>query len=194
MIDYLNNSTKIYDNNIFNLDTERFYREAEDYFFYFGRNDKAISKLKQGIKLSPTNIKSLKFLGDIYFATGKMQNAFDYYSQAAALKPNDTQILSSMAVVCEALKNYQNALDFLNLAFQNYTIKETRLYAQMCDLKISLLIKLQKYAEAKIFLDKIKKSLPIEEIRLVEATNNSATLKKKLSLRERIETLHIKVV
>ena len=194
MIDYLNKACKIYDDNILNIDTERFFREAEDYFFYFNRQDLAIENLQTSIKLTPNHHKSIKFLGDIYFTIGKIEKAFDFYSQAAALRPDDTSVLSSLATACEALGDYENALAFLNVAFEKYTIKEVKIYAQMCDLKTSLLLKLQKYEEAKKFLNRIKKNLPSEDVKIVETSNHTETLKKKLSLKERMENLNIKVV
>ncbi|MDO5305143.1 MAG: hypothetical protein Q4E87_06165 [bacterium] len=192
-IEYLKNSKILFDDNVLNIDTERYYREAEDYFFYFDRTDKAIKLLKKAIKLTPYHAKSLKFLGDVYFATGKMKKAFDYYSQAAALKPSDATIMSSMATVCDTLNDSKNALAFLDLAFEYLTIEDMRLYAQFCDLKFSLLVKMQKYAEAKKFLDTVNKRLPVEETGLVASVNRDI-LKKKLSLKERMDSLNIKVV
>lgn len=192
-IDYLKNSKILFDDNVLNIDTERYYREAEDYFFYFDRADKAIKLLKKAIKLTPYHVKSLKFLGDVYFAIGKMKKAFDYYSQAAALKPCDATIMSSMATICDALNDSKNALAFLDLAFEYLTIEDMRLYAQFCDLKFSLLVKMQKYADAKKFLDTVNKRLPVEEKGLVASVNRDI-LKKKLSLKERMDNLNIKVV
>ncbi len=192
-IEYFKNSKILFDENILNIDTERYFREAEDYFFYFDRTDKAISLLKKAIKLTPYHVKSLKFLGDIYFATGKMQKAFDYYSQAAALKPCDAVILSSMATVCDALNNFHTALNFLDMAFEYLTNEDFRLYAQFCDLKFSLLVKMQKYSEAKKFLDTVNKRIPVEETTIVTSVNKNI-LKKKLSLKERMNNLNIKVV
>lgn len=189
-----NTSKLICDNNVLNIDAERYYREAEDYFFYFDRADLALKMLKKSLNLSPSNIKSLKLTGDIYFATGKIKKAFDYYSQAAALQPDNVVIFSSLATVCEVLNKYQLALDFVNIAFKNYTNKESKVYAQMWNLKFSLLVKLKKYSEAKEFLDTIKKVLPFEEARLVAAASHAETLKKKLSIKERMNNLHIKVV
>ncbi len=192
-IEYFKNSKILFDDNVLNIDTERYYREAEDYFFYFDRADKAIKLLKKAIKLTPYHVKSLKFLGDIYFAIGKMKKAFDYYAQAAALKPCDATVMSSMATVCDALSDFKNALAFLDLAFEYLTIEDMRLYAQFCDLKFALLVKMQKYAEAKKFLDTVNKRLPVEEKGLVASVNREI-LKKKLSLKERMDNLNIKVV
>jgi tetratricopeptide (TPR) repeat protein len=193
MIDYLNNSKILFDDNVLNIDTERYFREAEDYFFYFDRTDKALKLLKKAIKLTPHNVKCLKFIGDIYFATGKMKQAFDYYSQAAALRPCDSAILSSMAIVSDSLNKQENSLAFLNLAFEYLDEKEVKLYSQLCDFKFSLLVKMQKYKEAKQFLDSIKKHLTFEDEKSVASVNRDI-LKKKLSLKERMENLNIKVV
>lgn len=192
-IEYLTNSKILFDDNVLNIDTERYYREAEDYFFYFDRADKAVNLLKKAIKLTPYHVKSLKFLGDVYFSIGKMNKAFEYYSQAAALKPCDAVIMSSMATVCDALNNFKNALAFLDLAFEYLTVDDMRLYAQFCDLKFSLLIKMQKYSDAKKFLDTVNKRLPVEEKGFVAGVNRDI-LKKKLSLKERMNNLNIKVV
>ena len=61
----------------------------------------------------------------------------------------------------------------------------------MCDLKFSLLLKLQRYTEAKKFLDKIKKVLPFEDAKIVSVANNADILKKKLSLKEKMDSLNI---
>lgn len=192
--EFYNKSKTIHDDNVLNIDAERYYREAEDYFFYFDRADLALKMLKMSLELSPVSIKSLKLTGDILFAIGKIKKSFDYYSQAAALQPNNVVILSSLATACEALNKFEVALDFINIAFENYTKKDAKVYAQMWNLKFSLLVKLKKYSEAKAFLDTIKKVLPYEEARMVAAASHSEILKKKLSIKERMDSLHIKVV
>ncbi len=193
MIDYVQNSIKIYDDNVLNLDAERLFREAEDNFFYFNKSRKAIIKLKSALALAPCHIKSMKLIGDIYFSIGKMQRAFDFYSQAAALKSEDSTILASLASSCEALGNFSNALAFVDLAFDNLTTVDSRLYAPLSELKVSLLIKLQKYSEAKKFLDNAKKRLSFDDAGKI-ATTTQDVLSKKLSLKERMENLNIKVV
>lgn len=191
MIDYIQNSKILYDDNILNIDAEKLFREAEDDFFYFHKDRKAINKLTKALELSPCRIKILKLLGDIWFAKGKMDKSFDYYSQGAALKPENPVILASLASVCEALGKYSTALDFTNLALKYMTIEDIRLLAPLSELKISLLVKLQKYTEAKKVLDMTKKRLPAEEVKSLAKAN---LLAKKLELREKIDNLNMKVV
>lgn len=193
MTDYSKQAMKIYDDNVLNIDTERFYREAEDDFFYFYQTDNAIEKLKNGLSFSPNHIKSLKLLGDIFYTEGKMELAFEYYSIAAALKPCDSAILSSLASVCDVLGDLKNALSFINLAYKYLTIEDFRLYAPIYDLKISLLIKLQRYDEAKALLDYAKKQIPLEDSDKMAVTTHSI-LKKKLKVKEKIKNLNIKLV
>ena len=193
-IQFFNIQKTLNDDNIFNINAERKYREAEDYFFYFDRADLALKLLKSALKLSATHVKSMKLIADIYYSNGKIKKAFDYYSQAAALQPCDVSVLSSLAVVCEALNKNENALDFINLAFEHYSSKNIKIYSQMCDLKFLLLLKMKKYSEAKKFFDKINKTIPYDEFKMVTVARNSETLQKKLLLKERMENLHIKVV
>lgn len=193
MIDYIQNSKILYDDNVLNINSERLYREAEDDFFYFGKIKSAEKKLKSAIEYSPCHIKSLKLIGDIYFVSGRMKKAFDYYSQAAALKPSDAVILASLASVSETLGNFETALQFVNLAFQNLKTQDVHIFASLSSLKVSLLINLQKYTEAKNFLENAKKRLSFEESGRL-ATLGHEVLKKKLALKEKMEKLNIKVV
>lgn len=122
-----------------------------------------------------------------------MKKAFDYYSQAAALKPSDAVILASLASVSETLGNFETALQFVNLAFQNLKTQDVHIFASLSSLKVSLLINLQKYTEAKNFLENAKKRLSFEESGRL-ATLGHEVLKKKLALKEKMEKLNIKVV
>lgn len=184
---------KFYDDNVLNIDTERFYREAEDCFYYFGKPEEAVSKLKSGLALSPHHTKSLKFLGDIYYTEGKMEEALDNYTIAGALKPNDAHILSSIASTYDSMGDYTKALAFINVAQENLSIENFRLYVPIYDLKFALLLKMQKYEEAQKFLDAIKKRVSAEDADRMSVVNRTL-LKKKLSVKEKIAALNIKVI
>lgn len=184
---------KFYDDNVLNIDTERLFREAEDSFYFLGKTEDAICKLQSGLKLSPHHTKSLKFLGDIYYTEGKMENALDCYSVAGALKPNDAHILSSIASTYDAIGDYSKALAFINLAQENLSIENFRLYVPVYDLKFALLLKMQKYEEAQKFLDAIKKRVSAEDADRMSVVNRTL-LKKKLSVKEKIAALNIKVI
>lgn len=193
MTDFIQNFKISYEDNILNINAEKLYREAEDDFFYFNKSKCAEKKLKRALSYAPCQTKILKFLGDICFTSGKMKKAFDYYAQAAALKPSDSVILASLASVNEVLGKYETALEFVDLAFQNLLPADVRLYASLSNLKVSLLVELQRYSEAKTFLDFAQKRLSFEESGRLSSINQNI-LKKKLALKERMEKLNIKVV
>lgn len=193
MTDYIKNFKISNEDNILNINTEKLYREAEDDFFYFNKPKHAEKKLKEALNHTPCQIKVLKFLGDICFSSGKMKSAFDYYAQAAALKPSDAVILASLASVNEVLGKYETALKFVDLAFQNLLPADVRIYASLSNLKVSLLVELQRYSEAKTFLDLAQKRLSFEESGRLSSVNQNI-LKKKLALKERMKKLNIKVV
>lgn len=193
MTDIIQNFKISHEDNILSINAEKLYREAEDDFFYFNKPKRAEKKLKEALAYTPCQIKVLKFLGDIYFATGKMKKAFDYYAQAAALKPSDSVILASLASVNEVFGNYETALKFVELAFQNLLPADVRLYASLSNLKVSLLLGLQRYSDAKAFLDFAKKRLSFEDSGRLSSVNQNI-LKKKIALKERMEKLNIKVV
>lgn len=193
MIEYISNKKISETDNVTNIKTERLYRLAEDEFFYFNKPKKAIKLLKEALIYTPCHTKSMKLIGDIFFATGKMNEAFDYYSQTAALRPNDCAVLSALASVCEVLANYQTALDFVNLALNNMNFENIKIYSSVCDLKISLLIRLQRYSDAKVFFENLKKKLSQDEFGKITISNYEL-LNKKLQLKEKIENLNIKVV
>lgn len=194
MIDYISHSRILYDDNLLNIDSERLFREAEDNFLYFNKSNLAVKNLKKAIEYSPCNVKCIKFLGDIYYAEGKIKKAFDCYAQAAAIKPQDAGILASLASINEILGNDEIALEFTELAFKNLKQEDVRLFSPLSNLKVLLLMKLQKYSDAQNFIDSTKKRLPYEDAGNFALIGQHDVLKKKLALREKMERLNIKVV
>lgn len=193
MINSIINNKVICDDNIININTEKLYREAEDCFFYFHKEKKAIKLLNEALKLTPAHTKCLKLRGDVYYSLGKIQNALDDYTAAAALKPNDAFILASVASLYEIIGNYSVALAFCNDAINKLNIYNNRIFTQLCELKVNILIGMQKYSEAENYLNFMKKRFSSETL-YDFGNSNYSFLKKKLALIEKMNSLSLKIV
>ena len=193
MLNSIINSKVIYDDNVININTEKLYREAEDCFFYFNRYKKAIEKLNEAIELTPAHTKCLKLRGDIHYSLGNTKKALEDYTSAAALKPNDAVLLASISSLYEILGKYELALAFCEDAMSKLNIHNNHIFSQLCELKISILISMQRYAEAESCLDFTKKRFSPEELYGL-GTHQYSFLKKKLELIEKINNLSLKIV
>ena len=189
MLNSIINSKVICDDNVININTEKLYREAEDCFFYFNRYKKAIEKLNEAIKLTPAHAKSLKLRGDINYALGNIDGALEDYTSAAALKPNDAILLASISSLYEILGKYELALAFCEDAMNKINIYTNRIFSQLCELKINILISMQRYSEAENYLNFAKRRFSPEEL-----YGTHEYLKKKLELIEKINNLSLKIV
>lgn len=193
MINTIINNKIIADDNIININTEKLYREAEDFFFYFHKERKAIKLLNKALKLTPTHTKSLKLRGDIYYSLGKIQNAIDDIASAAALKPDDAVLLASLASLNEISGNYRIALAFCDEALKKLNTPDNLFYSQLLELKINILIKLQRYSEAESCLNYMKRRFSPDTL-YDFSSNHFEFLKKKLKLKEKINNLSLKIV
>lgn len=193
MINTTINNRVICDDNVININTEKLYREAEDFFFYFHKEKQAVKKLNESLKLTPAHTKSLKLRGDIYYSLGKIQNAIDDMATAAALKPDDTVLIASLASLYEISGNYKTALAFCEDALKKLNNSDGNIYLQLFELKINILIKLQRYSEAESCLNYMKRRFSPDT--LYDFSNNHFEyLKKKLELKEKINNLSLKIV
>ena len=193
MINTIINNKVICDDNVININTEKLYREAEDFFFYFHKEKRAVKKLNEALKLTPAHTKCLKLRGDIYYSLGKIQNALDDYATAAALKPDDAVLLASLASLNEISGNYKVALAFCDEALKKLNTCSNLLYSQLFELKINILIKLQRYSEAESCLNYIKRRFSPDTLYNF-SSNHFDYLKKKLELKEKINNLSLKIV
>lgn len=193
MLNSIINNKVFRDDNIININTEKLYREAEDCFFYFNQYQKAIKKLDEAIKLTPAHAKCLKLRGDIKYAVGKANEALEDYTLAAALKPDDAVLLASISSLYEISGKYDVALAFCEEAISKLNTSNNHIFTQLCELKINILISLQRYSEAENYLNFVKKRFAPEELYGFR-NGQYSFLKKKLELIEKINNLSLKIV
>ena len=193
MFNSIVNNKVIRDDNIINIRTEKLYREAEDCFFYFSQYKKAVKKLDEAINLTPAHAKCLKLRGDIKYSIGKINDALEDYTTAAALKPDDAVLLASISSLYEINGNYVAALAFCNMAISKLNVYNNRIFTQLCELKINILISLQRYSEAENYLNSVKRRFSPHDLYGFR-NNQYSFLKKKLELIEKINNLRLKIV
>ena len=193
MINNIVKPTINYDDNVLNINSEKFYRQAEDNFYYFKKPKKAIALLNKAIDLTPTHCKSIKMKGDIYYSLGDMENAFDCYSTVAALKPSDAGYLASVAICLEAMKKYEIALSFIDNALSKLDYDTMILFPAMCELKVKLLVSLKRSYEAYLFISANKKRVSYDDYERINKYVSSE-LQKRQNIKNRIVSLKMKIV
>lgn len=178
--------------NIINLKSEILFREAEDCFLYFNETKKAIKKLDEAINLSPFHHRSLTLKGDICFITGKIDEALELYKKADSSSKNNSRILASIATCLDAKEDYVNALSLCDKAFLFMHEDNCQHYLSLYELKTSILLKLRKYEQARMFITKAKHNLSFEDISSLSNHKNIVNL--KLKIKEKLRATNLQVL
>ncbi len=177
--------------NVINIKSEILFREAEDYFLYFGKTKKAIQKLDEAIILTPYHTKSLVLRGDISFISGKIDEALNLYEKAYTTFSNDSKILGAIATCLESKEDYRKALSYCDKAFLFINENNCQLLQSLYELKISILLRLKEYKKAQKLIADAKYNLSTEEI--IKFKNHREVINIKLKIKEKIKSssLHV---
>lgn len=179
-------------NNVINIESEICFREAEDCFLYLNQPKKAVRKLNKAVKLTPSHYKSIILKADIRYMQGKIDEALDLYKSAYYFRPENSKILASIAMCLEAKEQHKEALKYCDRAFSNINGDNCSIYLSLYELKISILLKLKKYEQAKLFISSAKKRLSIDE--LFSLKNHSEMINFKLRLKNKIKNINLKAL
>lgn len=179
-------------NKVINLKSEILFREAEDAFLYFNQPKKAIRLLNESLNLTSLHTKSLVLKGDIRFMQGKIEEALELYLLANQVNNNDSKTLASIANCLELKEDYSNALSYCDKAFLFINEDNCQLYLSLYELKLSILLKLKKYNQAKQFISTAKYRLSIEE--LVSLKTHNELINSKLQLQSKLKSGYIRAV
>lgn len=192
----MQNNFKYFDfniSNVVNIESERLFREAEDNFLYFNSPAKALKQLNKAIDLSPFHHKSLVMKGDIKFIKGKIDEALKLYTMANKINPNDSKILGAIATCYESKQNYTEALGYCEKAFHYIDENNTPIYSSLYELKISIMLKLKKYEQAKRFMKYSKNHLLTEDMNFLKS-NCKKIINEKIEIKNRIKNSNLKAV
>lgn len=157
------NINKKNDKKIFNLEAERLVREASDNFIYFRDYETSVKQLQRVLEIEPDHVKALILQGNILFCTDKDNEALECFEKALSIDPFSAEAHSSKANTLDVTGKVKEAYACCEKAFKNLTAKDKELLPSLYDHKITLLIKLKKYEEAKLTLKKCYKYLKDED-------------------------------
>ena len=91
------------------------------------------------------------------------------------------------------MEKYDIALAFCEEAINKLTVYNNRIFYQLCELKINILISMQRYSEADKYLQFMKKRFSPDEFYNF-GNHQYSFLKKKIELIEKINNLSLKIV
>lgn len=177
---------------ISDLRSERLYREAEDELFYFDNIESAEEKIELALSYFPYFIKARVMNANIKILKGEYEKAIDIYLAAEKIAPANVNVLAGLANLYEITDNLLLANKYVNKSLSCGFIN-AELRKNLIELKISILIRMKKYKEAKSLIDSAKYELNSEELKELQAKNLSV-IKNKLQLHKKLNKLNLKLV
>jgi tetratricopeptide (TPR) repeat protein len=134
-----------------NLNSERHYREAYDYFYYMESSKFALLCVNKALNITPNHHKAWFLKGEIFLLENEVGQAIACFKEAEKCQGanNDTRSFANIAVCYEMLEDYENALIWCNKALSNICGRDKGFLPSLYQLRISALIKLKRHALAK---------------------------------------------
>jgi tetratricopeptide (TPR) repeat protein len=135
--------------NLFSLEAERLYKKALHSFVYMNNYSEALNVINKAIELEPSHVRALLLKGETLTSLGRINEAVNFLNKTITLNPFCSQAHSTLAGILdsqgskeEALESCEKAIDFADYSDRDYI---TGLY----DMKLSILINLGRFIEAK---------------------------------------------
>jgi len=183
---------------IYYIKAEKLIREAADNFIYFKDYEMALKQADEVLELDPANTKAFVLKGSIFFCIEEMDEAFDCFEKALEIDPHSAETYSLKANVLDIKGYSKEALDSCGKAFRNLRKCDKELLTSLYDQKISILIKLKKYEEAKHTLKESYKHLGEEDSSyiascyrdVIDKLHKEKKRKKTIALK-RLKLVHI---
>jgi tetratricopeptide (TPR) repeat protein len=200
MLNSINNSNNIKNNTtkkIFNLRAEKLVREASDNFIYFKDYDTALNQVNEVLNLEKENVRALLLKGHILFCLDRDNEALEYFTLAAKIDPTSAEANGAKAGALDILGEQEEALASCKTAIDNITLKDRYLLPSLYDQKISILLRLKRYEEARTALNKCLKTLAEDDIHhLVSSYQHliNISCKEKNRKREQVKKNSMKLV
>lgn len=182
---------------VYNLLVEKLVREASDNFIYFKEYETALKQLNEALNIESTHEKALILKGDILLCLDKDDEALECFERAILVNPYSSEAYGSKAGLLDILGRTKEALLYCEKAFEYMTLKNRHLLPSLYDQKISILLKIKKYEEARLALKKCVRSLSEEDgsyIALCYQGLIESSCKEKQRIREMVEKMSLKLV
>jgi tetratricopeptide (TPR) repeat protein len=182
---------------ITNLKVEKLIREASDNFSYNRNYELALSQVNEALTIEEDNVKALILKGDILFCMDMDNDALEYFEKAIKADPYSAEAYGSKAGTLDVLGHYEEALRCCDKAFELVTIKDKYILPSLFDQKITLLIRVRRFEEARKALRRAINALPEEDYTYLR-TCYQGMIESSCKLRKRklaqAEKLSLKVI
>ena len=142
-----------------NLLVEKLIREASDNFSYFRNYELALDQVDKVLTMEKDNVKALILKGDILFCMDLDEEALKCFEMAISADPYSAEAYGSKAGTLDVLGQYEEALSHCDKAFELVKLRDKFLLPSLFDQKLTLLIRMRRYEEARNILRKAVNSL-----------------------------------
>lgn len=173
--------------------SERLFREAEDDFFYFKNTESAVNKIKQALTYAPCMLKAILMLANIFVLEGNLTQALELYKKAETLSMDNIKVLAGLANIYEMLNENDKACEYCVRALNSIKDISSPLKMALIELESIVLMKMNKYDDAKRLIDDSGYLLSSNELVRLQA-GTVQFMKYKQELDERMKKHNIKVV
>jgi tetratricopeptide (TPR) repeat protein len=146
-------------NNLVNLGVEKLIREASDNFTYNRDYELALEQIDSALEIDGNHVRALILKGDILFCMDLDKEALEHFEMAINADPLSAEAYGSKAGTLDVLGNFEDALKCCEKAFSLITVKDKFLLPSLYDQKLTLLLRMRKYEDAKRILSKAVNSL-----------------------------------
>lgn len=153
--------------DVININSERYYRQACDYFYFLENSKFALCCIEKVLKATPKHAKALFLKGEIFLLENDIEKAIECFKNVEKYAKNDegrARNLANTAVCYEMLEDYKNALLYCNKALKYISKEDYDFLPSLYQLQISALIKLKQHCKAKRALREFNSYLFSEDV------------------------------
>jgi tetratricopeptide (TPR) repeat protein len=162
------------------INAERFFRQACDYFYFLDNPRLAIKCLDKSLNITQNFPRAWNLKGEIMLYTDKLEDAKKCFLKVEKTEPLNFRNLANIASCCEMLEDWQNALKYCNLAIDNFNEEndeELEFLSSLYELKISLLVKSENIHLAKQVFNSLDEIIFGDDLKFLKS--NYGWLKKR---------------
>ncbi len=163
-----------------NINAERFFRQACDYFYFLDNPRLALKCLDKSLSIVKNFSKAWNLKGEVMLYTDKLEEAKNCFVEVEKTEPSNFRNLANIASCYEMLEDWQNALKYCNLAIEEFdeeSDEELEFLSSLYELKISLLVKSENIHLAKQVFNSLNEVIFGDDLKFLKS--NYSWLKKK---------------
>lgn len=188
-------------NKVLNFSAERYLKTAGDLFIYDGDYESALYMVDKTLGMEPNDTRALVLRGDILYCLNRDIESLQTFNQVLKLDENCVEAYISKASVLEVLGKDRDALECCNKALELMANGKVYLRATVYEQKLTLLIRLKKYREAKQLLDEACDKISRDELQYLAGSfmpvlerHVRDSVEHRKNLRARASELSLRVI